>query len=200
VSGDVTAPAVVPAWTRALATLLVGAGFGVVVVALNHADSGSLRILSLLTGGGAGWATFGILVAAWWRRRLVLSVVAAVVALAAAVASYYLADAVAADSPLVHDLADLRWWIVAALVVGGPLGVVGWRARRDDTWRGLLAMIVAPLGFAAESAIYLQDFEWLSTSERVTRVTIVAAAVTAVALMVVGKVAGPVDRADGPTS
>ena len=64
-------------------TLLVGAGFGVVVVALNHAEPTPLRSLSIVTGGGAGWATFGVLAAAWWRRRLVLSIAAATFALAA---------------------------------------------------------------------------------------------------------------------
>lgn len=199
-SGEVAAPAAVPAWTQALATLLAGTGFGLVVVVLNHAESVIPRTLSLVTGGGAGWATFGILVAAWWRRRLVLSVAGALVALAAAVTSYYVADAVAADSPLSLDFADMRWWTVAALVVAGPVGVVGWRARRDGTWPGLLAMIVAPVGFAAESAIYLQGFEWLSPWERATRVTIVAVAVAVVMLMVVRKIARPVDRAHGPTS
>jgi hypothetical protein len=199
-SRGVLGPAAVPPLTQALVTLLAGAGFGVLVVALNHAESPPLRSLSIVTGGGAGWATFGILMAAWWRRRLVLSVAAAFVALAAAVAAYYVADAVAADSPLAHELQDLRFWILGAVVVGPPLGLLGWRARRDDTWLGLVAMIVAPLGFAAESAIYLDGFEWLSPLERAARLTIIGAALAAVAVMVGGKVRRPVDRPGSPTS
>ena len=150
-----------------------------------------MRSLSIVTGGGAGWATFGILMAAWWRRRLVLSVAAAFFALAAAVAAYYVADGVAADSPLAHDFPDLRFWILGALVVGPPLGLLGWRARRDDTWLGLVAMVIAPLGFAAESAIYLNGFEWLSPLERAARLTIIGAALAVVAVMV-----GPREAAD----
>lgn len=182
----VLGPVAAPPLIRGLATLLVGAGFGVVVVALNRAEPTPLRLLSIVSGGGAGWATFGILMAAWWRRRLVLSVAAATSSLAAAVAAYYVADAVAADSPLAHDFGEMRLWILGALVVGPPLGFVGWRARRDDTWLGLAALLVAPLGFAAESAIYLADFEWLSPLERAVRLTTIGAAL-AVTAMVVGR-------------
>jgi hypothetical protein len=192
--------ATVPPLTQAFVTLLVGAGFGVVVVALNHAESTPLRSLSIVTGGGAAWATFGILMAAWWRRRLVLSVAAAFYALVAAVAAYYVADAVAADSPLASDFPDLRFWILGALVVGPPLGLLGWRARRDGTWLGLVAMVIAPLGFAAESAIYLNGFEWLSPLERAARLTIIGAALAVVAVMVGRKLTGPVDRPGSPMS
>lgn len=181
-------------------TLLVGAGFGVVVVALNHAEATPLRWLSIVTGGGAGWATFGILMAAWWRRRLVLSAAAAFFALAVAVAAYYFADAVAANSPLAHDLGEMRFWILGAFVVGPLLGLVGWRARRDDTWPGLAAMVVAPLGFAAESAIYLDGFEWLSPLERAARLTIIGTALAVVAVMVGRQLKRPVDRPERPTS
>lgn len=167
----------------ALGTLLAGAGFGVVVVALNHAESAPLRSLAMVSGGGAAWATFGIAMAAWWRR-LAPSVAAATFALAAAVAAYYVADAAAAGSPLSQDFGDLGFWIVGALVVGPPLGLVGWRARHDGTWLGLAAMLVVPVGFAAESAIYLDGFAWLSPRERVTRLAIVVAALAVVAMMV----------------
>ncbi|QNN54259.1 DUF6518 family protein [Nocardioides mesophilus] len=130
--------------------------------------------------------------AAWWRRRLVLSVAAAFFALAAAVAAYYVADATAAGSPIVDEVSDLRFWIVGALVVGPPLGLLGWRARRDDTWLGLVAMVVAPLGFAAESAIYLDGFEWLSPLERAVRVAIIGTALAVVAVLVGRKLTGPV--------
>jgi hypothetical protein len=192
-------PAAVRPLTQALVTLLVGAGFGVLVVALNHAEPTPLRSLSIVTGGGAGWATFGILMAAWWRRRLVLSVAAAFFALAAAVAAYYVADAVAADSPLAHDFPDLRFWILGALVVGPPLGLLGWRARRDDTWLGLAAMLIAPLGFAVESAIYLDGFEWLSPLERAVRLTIIGAALAVAAIMIGRKLTRTVKRPEGPT-
>lgn len=179
-------PAPTPPLVQALVTLLVAAGFGVVVVALNHAEQTPLRSLSIVCGGGAAWAAFGILVAAWWRRRLVLSVAAASFALATAVVAYYVADAVAADSPLAQDFGEMRFWTLGALVVGPPLGLLGWRARRDDTWLGLAAMLIAPLGFAGESAIYLDGFEWLSPLERAARMTIIGAAL-AVAAMMVGR-------------
>jgi hypothetical protein len=196
----VLGPAAVSPWTQAFGTLLAGAGFGVVVVALNHAESSVLRSLSMVTGGGAAWASFGILMAAWWRRRLVLSVAAAFFALAAAVAAYYVADAVAADSPLAHDFPDWRFWTLGALVVGPPLGLLGWRARRDDTWLGLVTMIIAPLGFAAESALYLNGFEWMSPLERAVRLTIIGAALAVVAVLVGRKLMGPAGRPEGPTS
>ena len=164
-------------------TITVGAGFGLVVAVLNHAEPAPLRALSIVTGGGAAWATFGIVMAAWWRRRLVLAVAAAVFALAAAVAAYYVADAVAADSPLAYEFEDLRFWTVAAVVVGPPLGLVGWRARRDDTWLGLAATLVVPVGFAGESAIYLSGFEWLSPLEIAARLTVVGAALVVVAML-----------------
>ena len=186
----------VPHLLGALVTLLVGAGFGVLVVALNHAESTPLRSLSLATGGGAGWATFGILVAAWWRRRLVLSVAAATFALAAAVTAYYVADAVASDSPLAHDFRDMFVWTLAAFLVGPLVGLLGWRARRDGTWRGLTAMLLAPLGFAGESALYLDGMRWMSPLEHATRLTIIAAALAAAVVMVGQKIAGPVDRPD----
>ena len=189
-SRGVLGPAAVPRLIQALVPLLIGAGFGVVVVALNHAEPTPLRLLSLVTGGGAGWATLGILMAAWWRRRLMLSIAAATVGLAAAVAAYYVADAVAANSPLAHELAEMRFWILAALVVGPPLGLVGWRARRDDTWAGLTAMLVVPSGFAAESAIYLDGAEWIAPLEHAARLTIIGAAL-AVAAMMVGRKRAP---------
>ena len=170
-------------------SLLAGAGFGVLVVALNHAGPAPLRALSLVTGGGAAWAVFGILMAAWWRQRLFLAVAAAIASLAAAVVAYYVADALAADSPLVHDLGSMRFWIAGAAVVGTPLGWVGWRARRDGTWLGLAAMLVAPCGFAAESLIYLSGFEWLSPLEIATRLAIVSVAVAVAVAMLVGKLA-----------
>ena len=138
-------PATIRPLTQALATLLFGAGFGVVVVALNHAEPTALRSLSIVTGGGAGWATLGILMAAWWRRRLVLSIAAATLALAAAVAAYYVADSVPFGTPLALYFREMSFWTLGALVVGPPLGLLGWRARRDDTWLGLAAMLIAPL-------------------------------------------------------
>jgi hypothetical protein len=198
VSRGVLGPAAAPPLIQALVTLLVGAGFGVVVVALNHAEPTALRSLSIVSGGGAGWATFGILMAAWWRRRLVLSIAAATFALAAAVAAYYVADAVAADSPLAHDLREMRFWTLGALVVGPPLGLLGWRARRDDTWLGLAAMLAVPLGFAGESAIYLDGFEWLSPLERAMRLTIIGAALAVAAMMVGRKLTRPVNRPRSP--
>lgn len=186
-SRGVHVPATGAPLVQALTSLVAGAGFGVLVVALNHADPALLRALSLVTGGGAAWAAFGILMAVWWRRRLVLAIAAAIASLAAAVVAYYVADALAADSPLVHDLGSMRFWIVGAAVVGTPLGWAGWRARRDDTWLGLAAMLVAPFGFAAESLIYLSGFEWLSPLEIVTRLTIISAALAVAVAMLVGK-------------
>ncbi len=173
-------PATVPPPIQGLATLLIGAGFGVAVAAVDHAESTPMQLLTIVIGGGAAWATFGILMAAWWRRHLALSVAAAASSLAAAVLAYYVADAFAVGDPLSHEYDDLRFWTLGALVVGLPLGFFGWRARRDDTWLGLAALLVAPLGFATESAIYLDGFESLSTLERAARLAItgVALAVT----------------------
>jgi hypothetical protein len=177
-----------------------GRVFGVVVVMFNHAEPTPLRVLSIVIGGGAGWAAFGILMAAWWRRRLVLSIAAATFALAAAVAAYYVADSVPYDTPLALYFPEMRFWILGALVVGPPPGLLGWRARGDGTWLGLAALLIAPLGFAAESAIYLDGFEWLSPLERATRLTIIGAALTGAAIMVGQKLTRPVERQGRPTS
>ena len=183
-SRGVPGTAAVPRVIRALVPPLVGAVFGVLVVALNHAELPVLRSLSIVTGGGAAWATFGMLMAAWRRRGLLQSVAAGTVALAAAVAAYYVAEAVAANSPLAQELGEMRFWTLGAVVVGPPLGLAGWCARRDQTWQGLTAMLLVPLSFAGESAIYLDGYEWLSPLERATRLTILAGTLAAAALMV----------------
>ena len=134
-SRGVLGPALVSPLTQALLTLLVGAGFGAVVVALNHAESTPLRSLSIVTGGGAGWATFGILMAAWWRRSLVLSVAAAFFALAAAVAAYYVADASppTARSPTSSQTCASGSW--GLLLSGHPWGcLAGAPAEMTPGW------------------------------------------------------------------
>lgn len=41
------------------------------------------------------------------------------------------------------------YWFMAGVVLCGPLGLLGWSARRRD-WRGVLAALVVPCGAIAE--------------------------------------------------
>jgi uncharacterized protein DUF6518 len=106
--------------------------------------------LSQLVNAGTVWA--GLAVASGWLvRRPVPAAAAGVVALlTACVVHYGVGMAFAMFDPDVWT--DNSHWLLAAMVVGGPLGVVGAIARRRDLW-GLAACLVVPTGAVLEPLV-----------------------------------------------
>jgi hypothetical protein len=58
-------------------------------------------------------------------------------------------------------------------------------------------MLIAPLGFAGESALYLGDLGWVSSLEHATRLTIIGAALAVAVAMVGLRLTRPGDRPSG---
>jgi hypothetical protein len=103
--------------------------------------------LSQLVNAGTVWAGLAV-VSGWLVRRPVPAVAAGVVALlTACVVHYGVGIAFGIFDP---DAWTANWhWLVAAMVVGGPLGLVGAIARRLDLW-GMAARLVVPAGAVLE--------------------------------------------------
>lgn len=103
--------------------------------------------LSQLVNAGTVWAGLAV-VSGWLVRRPVPAVAAGVVALlTACVVHYGVGIAFGMFDPDVWT-ANLHW-LLATMVVGGPLGLVGAIARRLDLW-GLAACLVVPAGAVLE--------------------------------------------------
>lgn len=103
--------------------------------------------LSQLVNAGTVWAGLAV-VSGWLVRRPVAAVAAGVVALLAACTVHYgVGIAFGMFDPDVWT-ANLHW-LLAAMVVGGPLGLVGAIARRLDLW-GMAARLVVPAGAVLE--------------------------------------------------
>jgi hypothetical protein len=148
-----------------VATLAVGALFGVASSAANHAPA--WNALAKVIGVGWSWAALGILAAAVVRRGRTRTVMAVLVA---AVVGYYVADLLAGtydvidfssplaetdpmDAPVVVSwsgaVADALYWTVFAIIVSWPLARIGAALHRPDA-RGLAARLVIPAGAAVE--------------------------------------------------
>lgn len=103
--------------------------------------------LSQLANAGTVWAGLAVL-AGWLLRRPVPAVAAGVVALlTACVVHYGVGRAVGMFDSGVW--ADNLYWLVGAVIIGGPLGLIGGIARRSDPW-GLAARLVVPAGAVLE--------------------------------------------------
>jgi hypothetical protein len=103
--------------------------------------------LSQLVNAGAVWAGLAV-VSGWLVRRPVPAVAAGVVALlTACVVHYGVGIAFGMFDPDVWTANG--HWLLAAMVVGGPLGLVGAIARRLDLW-GMAARLVVPAGAVLE--------------------------------------------------
>ncbi|RKE08350.1 hypothetical protein C8E86_3197 [Catellatospora citrea] len=88
--------------------------------------------LSQLVNAGTVWAGLAV-VSGWLVRRPAQAVAAGVVALlTACVVHYGVGTAFGMFDPNVWT-ANVHW-LLAAIVVGGPLGLVGAIARRRDPW------------------------------------------------------------------
>ncbi|MET0415257.1 MAG: hypothetical protein ABW022_04465 [Actinoplanes sp.] len=103
--------------------------------------------LSQLVNAGTVWAGLAV-VSGWLVRRPAPAVAAGVVALlTACVVHYGMGLALGMFDPGVW-IANVHW-LLAAMVVGGPLGLVGATARRLDPW-GVAARLVVPAGAMLE--------------------------------------------------
>lgn len=103
--------------------------------------------VSKLANSGTAWAGLGVL-AGWLIRRPALAFGAGIGASALALAAHYAAgQIIGVFEPEIWS--SNAMWFVAALVAGGPLGVVGATARRTDVL-GLLARLVVPFAAGAE--------------------------------------------------
>ncbi len=103
--------------------------------------------LSQLVSAGTVWAGLAV-VSGWLVRRPAPAVAAGVVALLTACGVHYGGGlALGMFDPDVWT-ANLHW-LLAAMVMGGPLGLVGALARRLDPW-GMAARLVVPAGAVLE--------------------------------------------------
>lgn len=106
--------------------------------------------LSKLVNAGTVWAGLAVL-SGWLVRRPAPAVAAGVVALfTACVVHYGVGIAVGMFGPDVW--AANSHWLLAAMVMGGPLGLVGAIARRLDPW-GVAARLVVPVGAVLEPLV-----------------------------------------------
>jgi hypothetical protein len=133
---------------------------------------------SLVLDSGWAWAALGV-AAGWLAGRWALAAVAGVVAQAAASVLYYLADSGFQAAP--YSWGELRFWLVASVLLGAPLGAVGAAARQLGLV-GLLAGLVVPVGAALQMVVLPPRAE--SPAAAATEVAVwVAAVLTAVALV-----------------
>lgn len=103
--------------------------------------------VSKLVNSGAVWGGLPIL-SGWLVRRRVQAAAAGIVAcLVALVVHYGVGRLLGLFDPTVWT--ENRFWVVLAVVVGGPLALIGSAARRVDRW-GLLARLVVPVGAVLE--------------------------------------------------
>lgn len=103
--------------------------------------------ISKLVNAVTVWAGLAV-VAGWFVRRPVQAFAAGVAALLVALVVHY-------GVGLILNMFDPnvwtenQWYFQAAVVLGGPLGLVGAIARRPDLW-GVVARLVVPAGAVLE--------------------------------------------------
>jgi hypothetical protein len=103
--------------------------------------------ISKLVNAGTVWAGLAV-VAGWLVRRPVQAFAAGVAALLVALVVHY-------GVGLILNMFDPnvwtenQWYFQAAVVLGGPFGLVGAIARRPDLW-GVMARLVVPAGAVLE--------------------------------------------------
>ncbi len=105
------------------------------------------KTISMLVNAGTPWAGLAV-VSGWLVRRPVQAFVAGIVALLVALVAHYGVGLMLGmfDPNVWTENQDYFW---AAVVLGGPLGLVGAIARRPDLW-GLVARLVVPAGAVLE--------------------------------------------------
>lgn len=105
------------------------------------------KTISHLLSAGTIWAGLAVM-SGWLVRRPVQAFAAGVLALLVALVVHY------GVGLILHMFDPNVWtenpeWFVAAVVLGGPLGVAGAIARRPDLW-GVGARLVIPVGALLE--------------------------------------------------
>ncbi|SCG39967.1 hypothetical protein [Micromonospora humi] len=103
--------------------------------------------LSQMVNAGTVWAGLAV-VSGWLVRRPAQAVAAGVVALLTACVVHYGVGTAFGMFDRGVWAANL-FWLAGAVVVGGPLGLVGAIAHRADPW-GVAARLVVPLGAVLE--------------------------------------------------
>jgi len=103
--------------------------------------------ISRLLSAGTLWAGLAV-VSGWLLRRPVQAFAAGVVALLVALVVHYGVGLILGmfDSNVWTENPE---WFTGAVVLGGPLGLVGAIARRPDLW-GVVARLVVPAGAVLE--------------------------------------------------
>lgn len=134
-----------------VALALVSVASNVTTMAQLSAEADTLlavrSTVSKLVNSGAVWGGLPIL-SGWLVRRRVHAAAAGIVAcLIALVVHYGVGRLLGQFDPTVWT--ENRFWLVLAVVVGGPLGLIGAAARRVDRW-GLLARLIVPVGAVLE--------------------------------------------------
>lgn len=103
--------------------------------------------VSKLVNAGVVWGGLGIL-AGWLVRRPVQAFAAGIVAqLTACVVHYGTGQLVGMFEA--SDWVNNATWFAAAVILGGPLGLIGAVARRTDGW-GTAARLIVPAGALLE--------------------------------------------------
>lgn len=134
-----------------VALALVSLASNVTTMAQMSAEANTLlavrSTISKLVNSGAVWGALPIL-SGWLVRRPVHAAAAGIVAcLIALLVHYGVGRLLGLFDPTVWT--ENQHWIGLAVVVGGPLGLIGAAARRVDRW-GLMARLVAPVGAVLE--------------------------------------------------
>ncbi len=172
--------------------LAVGAGFGAATSLINDLSSPYGMIGSRIGDTGwrwaaevashlldAGWAWAGLAIAAGWLAGAsARGAVAAILSLLAATTAYYGMDSVLLEETFAGYWHETRFFWLASVVLGSPLGVVGASIGRPGVI-GLLAGLTLPVG-ATVQTIWLTDDPMMTTAANWARVIVwVAAAVGA---------------------
>lgn len=103
--------------------------------------------ISKLVNAGPVWAGLGVL-SGWLVRRPVQAMAAGIVACVLALGAHYGLGTILGMFDA-EAWSENSYWFVAAVVLGGPLGLVGTIARRADSW-GLAARLLVPVAVAIE--------------------------------------------------
>ena len=141
--------------------LAASVALGLVSVASNIATTAELSgdadnllavrsTVSKFLNSGAVWGGLPVLCGWLVRRRVPAAAAGMAACLLALVVHYGVGRLLGQFDPTVWT--DNQFWIVLAVVVGGPLGLAGATARRVDRW-GLLARLVVPVGAVLEPFI-----------------------------------------------
>lgn len=124
------------------------------------------KSISKVVNSGTAWAAISVY-AGWYLRRLPEALVGGILAAEAALLLHYASGrfiGIYDDFVLVGN----AYWFAAALVVGAPLALVGWLARRGGVI-GLVAALVVPLGALVEpfeTGQFLPQYPGIPWAER----------------------------------